>query len=87
MLENPIRFTTLYEFLQGILDVVVAIAFPVIILFLVYIGWLFIQNGDKPEKLKEVRGYFVWAVIGALIVLGAKALSLAIGATVTALGG
>lgn len=86
-LVNPTQYCSLDEFLAGVLHAVVLIAFPIIVLFLVYIGWLFVYQGNKPEELKKVREYFLWAVIGALIVLGAEALSRAIGATVNAISG
>ncbi len=81
-LSNPLGTTDLYTFLQNLLLLVAQIAFPVIVLFLVYIGFLFVVNGSKPEELKKTRQYFLWAIVGALLVLGAYSLSLAIQATV-----
>jgi Na+-driven multidrug efflux pump len=81
-LYNPIQTTDLSTFLAKLLDLVVMIVFPLIVLFIVYIGFLFVSSQGNPEKLKEAREYFFWALVGALIVLGAQALSLAIKATV-----
>jgi Na+-driven multidrug efflux pump len=86
-LINPTCYQTLDEFLAGVLHAAVLIVFPIIVLAFVYIGWLFVFNGNNPEGLKKAREYFIYAVIGALIVLGAEALSRAIGATVTAISG
>ncbi len=79
---NPLGYNSLWEFLQRILKLVIQIGFPVIVLFIVFIGFKFITAEGNPEKLKEVRSLFFWAIIGALIVLGAQALALAIQATV-----
>lgn len=79
---NPLGYTSLTTFLQSLLKLVAQIGFPVIVLYIVYIGFLFIAAEGKPDKLKEVRSNFFWAIIGALIVLGAYTLSLAIQATV-----
>ena len=81
-LMNPIGTTDLASFLAKILKLVAQIAFPVVVLFLVYVGFLFVSSQGNPEKIKEARNYFFWAVVGALLVLGAEALSLAIKATV-----
>lgn len=81
-LENPIRTNDLSTFLSNLLRLVAQIAFPIIVLFLVYVGFLFISSQGNPEKLKEAKNYFLWAIVGALLVLGAYALSLAIRATV-----
>lgn len=81
-LSNPICTTSLSEFLADLLRLVAQIAFPIIVLFLVYVGFLFVSSQGNPEKIKEARNYFFWAVVGALLVLGAQALSMAIKATV-----
>jgi len=79
---NPLGFSTLYEFLIAILNVVIYIAFPAIVLFLVWIGFKFVTAQGNAEELKKVRGYFLWAIVGALLVLGARVLATAIQATV-----
>lgn len=81
-LSNPLCTTSLSQFLSDILKLVAQIAFPLIVLFLVYVGFLFVSSQGNPEKIKEAREYFFWAVLGALLVLGAQALSMAIKATV-----
>lgn len=87
MLQNPLRFDSLYEFLNGVLELAIAIGFPIIVLFIVYIGFRFVQasaTGDA-EGLKKARENIWYAILGALILLGAQALSLAIQATVEGL--
>lgn len=81
-LYNPINTLDLSTFLANLLRLVAQIAFPIIVLFLVYVGFLFVSSQGNPEKIKEARNYFFWAVVGALLVLGAHALSLAIRETV-----
>ena len=81
-LQNPLGFDTLYEFLIELLNVVIAIVFPALILFFVWIGFKFISAQGKPDELKKVREYFLWAIVGALLVLGARVLAEAIRATV-----
>lgn len=87
MLQNPIRFDSIYEFLDGLLGLVIAIGFPVIVLFIVYIGFTFVQASatGKTEDLKKAKENLMYAFIGALILLGAQALSLAIQGTVEGL--
>ncbi len=82
---NPLQSLTLYDFLLAILNSVVFIMFPVIVLMLVYTGFLFVSAQGKPEKLSTARKVFIWTLIGGLVILGSKALALAIQATVEAL--
>ena len=81
-LENPLGYNDLASFLADILDAVVLIAFPFLILALVYAGFLFVIAQGNESKLSEARRTFIWVLIGALLVLGAKALAVAINATV-----
>lgn len=87
ILCNPIRFDTIYEFLDGLLGLVIAIGFPVIVLFIVYIGFRFVQASatGAEQELKDAKKNLWYALIGALILLGAQALSLAIQGTVEGL--
>lgn len=86
---NPLKYTSLTDFLARLLDLIVQIGFPVIVLFIVFIGFKFItaSASGKAEEIAKVRGLFFWAIIGSMVVLGGKALSLAIQATVNQLGG
>ncbi|MES2135011.1 MAG: TrbC/VirB2 family protein [Patescibacteria group bacterium] len=79
---NPLGYDSLWTFLERILKLIVEIGFPVIVLYIVFIGFKFITASGKPEELAKVRSLFFWAIIGALVVLGAQALALAIQATV-----
>lgn len=82
-LLNPLGETdTLTEFIANLLELVVMIVFPIIVLFIVYIGFLFIAAQGNAEKLTAAKKYLLWAIVGALLVLGAQALSFAIQATV-----
>lgn len=84
-LTNPLGSTTLTSFLARLLQLVAQIGFPVIVVYIIFIGFKFVQSSDKPEELAKVRGMFFWALVGALIVLGAQVLAVAIQATVDSL--
>ena len=86
-LQNPLNFCSLSEFLRAVLEVVIQIGYPIIVLFIVYVGFKYVTAQGNADKLKEVHKFFFWAVVGALIVLGAQVLSYAIQGTVQDLGG
>jgi hypothetical protein len=75
----------LENFLLGILDIVITIGGIVVILMLVYVGFLFTTTSVNPENKQKAREYLAWTLIGALILLGSKAIALGIEATVRAL--
>ena len=85
-LQNPLGFSTIPQFLTAILGLMITIGGIVIVIMIVYVGFLFVTAQGKEEKIKEARQALLWTVIGALILLGAQAISTGIQATVSALG-
>lgn len=83
-LQNPLKegYTSIPDFLAAILDVVIKIAIPIIILMIVYSGFLFIKAQGKPEELVIARKSIMWTLVGAAVILGASLLSYAIQGTV-----
>ena len=81
-LENPLSFDSLEKFFNALLDVVVTIGWPLVVLAVVYTGFLFVQAQGNASKLDDAKRALVWTVIGGLIVLGATAIATFIGGTV-----
>ncbi len=79
---SPIPFATIFELTTAILQAVILIVFPIVVLLLVYTGFLFVTAQGNSSKIEAAKRALLWTIIGALIVLGAQALSLAIKATV-----
>ena len=86
MLINPLGAgTSLPVLLKDILQLIVQIGTVVIVLMLVYVGFLFVTARGEPGKITAAREALLWTVVGALILLGAQAISLGIQSTVQAL--
>lgn len=85
--DNPLGYNTIDSFLRAVLNAVVTIAFPIIVLFLVYAGFLFVSAQGDQEKLKTAKKIFLWTIVGALLILGAEALSIAIEGTIEEIKG
>ncbi|MFA5744780.1 MAG: hypothetical protein WC887_01040 [Candidatus Paceibacterota bacterium] len=71
--------------LTKILDFVIRIGAIVIVFMLIYIGYLFVMARGVPGEITKAKEALKWTVIGALILLGAQAISLGIQATVQAI--
>ena len=85
-LINPLSADTdLETFLRGILDVVISVGTVVVILMLVYVGFLFATTSVNPENKVKARTALLWTLVGSLVLLGAKAIAEGIEATVNAL--
>jgi len=84
-LQNPLKVGTLEEFLALILQAVVNLGTIVLVIMLVYVGFLFVVGQGNEEKISEAKKALMWTVIGGLVLLGAQAISLVIQATVNSL--
>lgn len=91
-LENPLGIACngtnddcVGNFLGKILDLVIKIGTVVVVLMLVYVGFLFVTAQGVPASITAARSALLWTVVGALILLGAKAIQVGITATVKAL--
>lgn len=88
-LQNPLNssFSTIPDFIAGVLKVVIMIALPIITIFFVIAGFQFILARGNQSKLTDARKNFVYVVIGALLIMGAWVLATLIAGTVTQLVG
>lgn len=85
-LLNPLQGgASLEEFLISILDFVIRIGTIVVILMLVYVGFKFVVAQGSDSKITEAKQMLLWTLVGALILLGAKAIAIGIEQTVQAL--
>lgn len=85
-LINPLQGgASLESFLNNILAFVIRIGTIVVVLMVVFVGYKFVAARGKEESIREARTMLLWTVVGALILLGAQAIAIAIRATVSAL--
>lgn len=80
--QNPLKFTSLDQFLTGLLEVIIQIGFPLVVLAIIWTGFLFVKAQGDVTELKTAKQAFFWTLIGALLVLGAFVLSELIQSTV-----
>lgn len=82
-LQNPLAgVDTIPQFIAKIIDIVVKIATPILVLFFIYTGFLFIKAQGSEEGLKHAKDTLLYGVIGAAIILGAWVLAEAIQGTI-----
>ncbi|OQA03297.1 MAG: TrbC/VIRB2 family protein [bacterium ADurb.Bin400] len=83
-LKNPIGDKDILEFLQDILDVIMIFAVPLIVFMIIYAGFLFVMDRGSEKNLKQAKNALLYAVIGAVIIFGAKAILEVVQGTVDA---
>lgn len=84
-LVNAFAARSFEELITKILDLVVQLGATLLVLALVWVGFLFVNAQGKEDQIKKAREALFWCVIGGLMLLGAQAISLAIKGFVGAL--
>lgn len=79
---NPTPYENIPDFVEALLLFLVKIGALLLVLMVIYAGFMFITANGQPDKLKTAKSAFLWVVIGGALVLGAWALSLVVGETI-----
>ena len=78
MLINPLGVNSLPELLNAILKGVVQIGSILLVLAIVYVGFLFVFARGDTEQIRNARNALLWTVIGGILLLGAQTISMVI---------
>ncbi|MEK7535824.1 MAG: pilin [Patescibacteria group bacterium] len=85
---NPLKSGGVTDFnslIVKILEVLIAIGIPVLVLMIVYAGFLFVTAGGSQDKIDKAKSSLWWAVIGGAVLIGAKVIAEVVRATVGAI--
>jgi hypothetical protein len=85
-LINPLKACNIPEFLIAIVDVLIIFATPLIVIYIMYAGFKFVTAQGNPSEIESARAALLWAVVGGVIVLGAKLILEVIEGTIKAFG-
>lgn len=77
--------STVPEFLLLLVDLIFLVGMPIIVLFLVYAGFLFVTAGGNESQISKARTAAMWCIIGAVVLLGSKGIAMAIKSTILTL--
>lgn len=77
-LNNPLKARDFASLLQGLADILIKIGVPLVGIFIVYAGFLFVTAGGDEKKLESAKTTFYWTIIGGAILLGSSALAEAV---------
>ncbi len=71
-LENPMsRFGSFNEFMVGILNVVIILAIPVVVFFIILAGFKYVTARGNAAETQKATAALTYAVIGGVLILGA----------------
>ena len=84
-ITNPINAPDLSTLLNDIIDIIILLATPVIVVFVIYAGFLFVTAGGNEAKITSAKKILFWSLVGALILLGARVIATTVQGTVNSL--
>lgn len=73
---------TLKDFILLLINIIQAVGIPVLVVAIVYVGYLFVTAGENEKKLTDAKRAIVWTLVGVAIVLGATVIANFISGTV-----
>lgn len=85
-LKNPIKVDSIQELLQILLELVIIIATPIVVLFIIFAGFKYVTARGDARQVEEATRALTYAVIGGVLIIGAVAISRIIGNLVNSFG-
>lgn len=83
-LQNPIKVDSIQELLLILLNLVIVIATPIVVLFIILAGFKYVTARGNPAKIQEATQALMYAIIGGVLIIGAVAIAEIIKNLVTA---
>ena len=75
-LINPLGgISSVNDLLVAILNVLIIIATPIIVIFIILAGFKYVTARGNPSKIEEAHKALTYAIIGGVLIIGAVALS------------
>lgn len=83
-IKNPLssEIDSIPAFIEAIINIVLVVGVPIVVLAVIYVGFLFVKAQGKPEEITKAKKALLYTLIGAALLLGAFVIANAIGKTV-----
>jgi hypothetical protein len=87
-LVNPLGgIPSVQALFQAVMTAFIILSIPFIVFFIILAGFQYVTAQGSPEKIKSASKALLYAVIGAVIIVGAIAITTIVGDTVVQFGG
>lgn len=73
--ESRISPTSIEGLLITILQALIVLAVPIVVLFIIYSGFLYVTAKGNSEQVQKATTSLTYAVIGGVMIIGAVAIS------------
>ena len=75
-IDNPLSsdIGSLEDLVQALLTVLIIIAAPIVVIFIILAGFKYVTAQGDPGKLEEAKKALLYAIIGGILIIGATAI-------------
>ena len=84
-LQNPIKAESIQALLTAIIDILLVFAIPLIVFFIILAGFKYVTARGNEHTISEAHMSLLYALIGGVLILGARVLIEVISGTVDAI--
>ena len=84
-LQNPIKATSIQKLFTDIIDILLVFAIPLVVFFIILAGFKYVTARGNESTISEAHMALLYALIGGVLILGAKVLIEVISGTVDAI--
>ena len=74
-IKNPLKVNSIEELLVAILNVVIVLAIPVIVFFIISSGFMYATARGNPQQIEQASRSLTYAIIGGVLIIGAVAIA------------
>ena len=73
-IDNPLKFNSVGALIKVSMEYFSYLVILFAVLALIYVGLQFVLAQGKPDKMRELKSWLGWIVVGVAIVIGARIL-------------
>jgi hypothetical protein len=66
---------TLQDFIGMLISILQAVLIPFLVVCIIYAGYQLVTAGDNEQQVTKAKGWIIWTLVGAAIILGAQTIA------------
>ncbi len=72
---NPLKINSLEDLLVAILNILIVLAAPIVVFFIIYAGFLYVTARGNAAQVEQATRALTYAIIGGVLIIGAVAIA------------